>query len=43
MLPIVSRSDLPVPRHFPSRPYLHDGELDLLVGLIASVNPETVI
>jgi hypothetical protein len=43
MLPRVPRSELTVPRHFPSRPYLHDGELDLLVGLIASVNPETVI
>ena len=43
MLPIVPRSELSVPRHFPSRPYLHDGELDLLVGLIASVEPETVI
>jgi len=43
MLPAVLRSEIHTPHRFPSRMYLHDGELDLIVGLFLSVRPATVI
>ena len=43
MLPITPLAELSIPRRYPQRFYMHDGELDLLVGLFSTVKPKTVI
>jgi predicted O-methyltransferase YrrM len=43
MLPVTPLAELTIPRRFPSRFYMHEGELDLLVGLFATVKPRAVI
>jgi len=43
MLPIVPLAELTILRRFPSRIYMNDGELDLVIGMFATVRPKTVL
>jgi len=43
MLPTVSQNDFNIIRRFPSRQYMHDGELDLIVAILTQCRPKIMI